>query len=75
MVENCPLESKQLSIMERIGKYKIIRELGAGGFGAVYLAQDPRLGEKVAIKVFEIRDDNAVRMATSATSDASTVLN
>jgi len=60
--------------MKIIGKYKIIRELGAGGFGAVYLAEDPNLGEKVAIKVFRIKDVAAVRDITSATGDAGEVL-
>ena len=60
--------------MKQIGKYAVIKELGSGGFGAVYLAEDPRLGEKVAIKVFEIRDDNAARLATNATADAGEVL-
>ncbi|WP_299083113.1 bifunctional serine/threonine-protein kinase/formylglycine-generating enzyme family protein [uncultured Paraglaciecola sp.] len=61
--------------MQHIGKYKIIKELGAGGFGAVYLAEDPRLGEQVAIKVFQVKDSNVAAMATSATSDAGEVLN
>ncbi|MGL1889199.1 MAG: bifunctional serine/threonine-protein kinase/formylglycine-generating enzyme family protein [Reichenbachiella sp.] len=61
--------------MKLVGKYKIIKELGAGGFGAVYLAQDPKLNELVAIKVFQIKDDNLARLATSATSDANEVLN
>ena len=57
-----------------IGKYKVIKELGAGGFGAVYLAQDPRLKENVAIKVFKLRDAELARQATSATSEAGKVL-
>src|SRR5689334_6070288 len=33
-----------------IGKYLVKRELGRGGMGAVYLAEQPGLGRLVAIK-------------------------
>lgn len=38
-------------VPESIGRYKILRTLGIGGFGVVYLAHDSDLERKVAIKV------------------------
>src|SRR5438445_9282744 len=35
----------------RLGRYKVLSRLGAGGMGEVYLAQDARLDRKLAIKL------------------------
>ena len=51
---------------ERIGKYPIIKEVGRGSTGVVYLSHDPYYGRDVAIKVYNIEaagDESRKRIA------------
>lgn len=49
------------AIPERIGKYRVLRLLGAGGMGRVYLALDPDIGREVAIKQVTLSADPLAR--------------
>src|SRR5580704_1426532 len=46
--------------MDRIGRYRIVKEIGRGAMGIVFLATDPTIGRSVAIKTVRLREiDNA----------------
>jgi serine/threonine-protein kinase len=47
-----------VTVPAAIGKYEILEQIGAGGFGAVYKARDPILKRLVAVKLCTAEDED-----------------
>jgi serine/threonine protein kinase len=60
---------------DRIGRYRIERVLGKGGFGLVYLAHDDQLSRPVAIKVPHRNLVDRLEDAEAYLTEARTVAN
>ncbi len=43
--------------LQMLGRYEIIKEIGRGAMGRVYLGKDPRINRTTAIKTFRFSDD------------------
>ena len=61
--------------LQRIGRYRIEKVLGQGGFGLVYLAQDEQLNRPVAVKVPHARLISQPEDAEAYLAEARTVAN
>ena len=52
--KSVPMPKPRGRMPERIGKYVVIREVGRGSTGVVYLSHDAYYGRDVAIKVYNM---------------------
>jgi serine/threonine-protein kinase len=50
----------------KLGRFEVLREIGKGAMGVVYLAHDPRIDRKIAIKMISIPPGVSVEEAREA---------
>ena len=68
--------ARTLQPEDRIGRYRIVGPLGAGGMGEVYIARDETLERSVALKILPpnlVRNDERVRRFVTEAKSASSL--
>jgi len=51
------LVADDLEVKPTVGRYEIVKELGKGAMGIVYLAKDPKINRNLAIKTIRFSDE------------------
>lgn len=50
------MEASIIPLESHLGPYRVLRQIGEGGMGVVYLGEDPDTGQQVALKVLSRQD-------------------
>ncbi|GAB0057918.1 Hercynine oxygenase [Candidatus Magnetaquicoccaceae bacterium FCR-1] len=69
------LEYAQKILQQRLPSYQIVRWLGSGSYGVVYLAEDSDTRQQFAVKIFRMERHSAVSKEDGTITDAVTRLN
>lgn len=78
-VTTCPDDGAELVLDEElsagatVGEYRVVRTLGAGGYGFVYAAEHPLIGKRAAIKVLHRRFSSEVSIVSRFVAEARAV--